>query len=66
MLFKNWLWGIHHKCSKHHLHAYLDEYEYRFNKRNMREWLFNDLVGRLMQNVLHPYSALKIMDAYST
>ena len=26
MQFKNWLRGIHHKCSKEHLHAYLNEY----------------------------------------
>ncbi|MBA4168661.1 MAG: transposase, partial [Chitinophagaceae bacterium] len=28
MQFKNWLRGIHHKCSAQHLHAYLDEYVY--------------------------------------
>jgi len=59
MLFKNWLRGIHHKCSKKHLHAYLDEYKYRFNKRNMRQWLFNDMVGRLMQHEPRPYPVLK-------
>ncbi len=32
MLFKNWLRGIHHKCAKTHLHAYLDEYKYRLVK----------------------------------
>ena len=66
MLFKNWLRGIHHKCSQKHLHAYLDEYKYRFNKRNMRQWIFNDLVGRMMQDVPHPYSVLKTLSAYST
>jgi len=66
MLFKNWLRGTHHKCSKKHLHAYMDEYKYRFNKRNMRKWLFNDLVGRLMHNAPHPYSVLKVLSVYST
>jgi len=66
MLFKNWLRGTHHKCSKQHLHAYLDEYKYRFNKRNMRQWLFNDLIGRMMQDVPHPCSVLKTICAYST
>lgn len=66
MLFKNWLRGIHHKCSKKHLHAYLDEYKYRFNKRNMRKWLFNDLIGRLMHNPPCPYPVLKAIGAYST
>jgi transcription elongation factor Elf1 len=66
MLFKNWLRGIHHKCSKTHLHAYLDEYKYRFNKRNMRQWLFNDMIGRLMHHEPRPYPVLKTICAYST
>jgi len=66
MMFKNWLRGIHHKCSKQHLHAYLDEYKYRFNKRNMRRWLFNDTIRRMMHYWPHPYPVLKTLDAYST
>jgi transposase-like protein len=66
MLFKNWLRGIHHKCSKTHLHAYLDEYKYRFNKRNMRKWIFNDLAARLMNNKPRPYSVLAGLCDYST
>jgi ISXO2-like transposase domain/Transposase zinc-ribbon domain len=66
MLFKNWLRGIHHKCSKLNLYAYLDEYKYRFNKRNMRRWLFNDTIGRMMHYPPHPYPVLKTLDAYST
>jgi hypothetical protein len=66
MLFKNWLRGIHHKCSKRHLHAYLDEYKYRFNKRNMRQWLFNDMIGRLMQHEPRPYPVLKAICEYAT
>jgi hypothetical protein len=66
MLFKNWLRGIHHKCSPTHLHAYLDEYKYRFNKRNMRKWIFNDLVQRLMDNEPRPQTVLASLCAYST
>ena len=66
MLFKNWLRGTHHKCSKEHLHAYLDEYKYRFNKRNMRHLLFNDLIGRMMHHEPKPYLVLKKISAYST
>ena len=66
MLFKNWLRGIHHKCSKKHLHAYLDEYKYRFNKRNMRPWIFNDLIGRLMQTEPKPYPVLKAIGEHYT
>lgn len=66
MMFKNWLRGIHHKCSKQHLHTYLDEYKYRFNKRNMRERIFNSLINRMMNNIPHPYPVLKTLCAYST
>ena len=54
MQFKNWLRGIHHKCSAQHLYAYLDEYVYRFNKRNARKWIFNDVIKKLMHQVPHP------------
>jgi len=66
MQFKNWLRGIHHKCSSQHLHAYLDEYVYRFNKRNARNWIFNDMVNKLMHQIPHPYSVLKTICAYNT
>ncbi len=66
MQFKNWLRGIHHKCSDQYLHAYLDEYVYRFNKRNARRWIFNDVVKKLMHQIPQPYQALKKACAYST
>ena len=66
MQFKNWLRGTHHKCSPQHLHAYLDEYVYRFNKRNIRKWNFNDVVCRLMNQIPHPYSVLKAICVYNT
>ena len=66
MQFKNWLRGTHHQCSKEHLFAYIHEYEYRFNKRNMRKWLFNDVISRMMHQIPHPYHYLKGLCAYST
>lgn len=54
------------KCSKAHLHAYLDKYTYRFNKRHARKWIFNDLIDRLMNQIPHPYPVLKRLCAYST
>jgi transposase-like protein len=65
MQFKNWLRGIHHKCSEQHLHAYLDEYVYRFNKRNARKWIFNDVIEKLMHQIPHPYPILKTICAYN-
>ena len=58
MLFKNWLRGIHHKCSKEHLHAYLKEYVFRFNRRNKRRYLFHEMMQRMMNNFPHPYKYL--------
>lgn len=48
MQFKNWLVGIHHRWSKQHLFAYVDEYIFRFNRRNNREIIFNTVIGRMM------------------
>jgi transposase-like protein len=66
MQFKNWLRGTHHKCSKEYLFAYTDEYQYRFNRRNMRKWLFDDVTGRMMNQFPHPYHYLKTLCVYST
>lgn len=59
MLFKNWLRGIHHKCSKELLQHYLNEYKFRFNYRNMRHKIFDILVDRLMHHPPQPYAVLK-------
>lgn len=56
MLFKNWLRGIHHKCSPEHLHAYLKEYVFRFNKRNKTKYLFHETIKRMMNEFPHPYN----------
>lgn len=66
MQFKNWLVGIHHKWSKQHLFAYADEYVFRFNRRNKRKDIFNDLIDRMMHQVPHPYPIIKNLCAYST
>lgn len=59
MQFKNWLVGIHHRWSKQHLLAYVDEYIFRFNRRNNRKIIFNTLIGRMMQQIPRPYPVLK-------
>lgn len=66
MLFKNWLVGIHHKWSEKHLFAYCNEYEFRFNRRNRRNSIFNSLIDRMMHQVPHPYPVIKTLCAYST
>lgn len=66
MQFKNWLVGIHHRWSKTHLFAYLDEYVFRFNRRNNRKLIFGQLINRMMIQIPHPYPILKGLCAYST
>ena len=64
MQFKNWLRGTHQKCANEYLFAYVNEY--RFNKRNMCNWLFNDIFGKMMHQFPHPYQYLRIRCVYST
>jgi len=66
MQFKNWLVGIHHKWSKQHLYAYADEYVFRFNRRNNRKNIFNELIDRMMNQIPHPHPIIKTLCAYST
>ncbi len=63
MQFKNWLIGIHHKWSRQHLHAYADEYVFRFNRRNCRGRIFHSLIERMIGASPHPYPKLKSLCA---
>lgn len=56
MSFKGWLRGIHHRVE--HLQAYIDEYCYRFNRSNMKEGLFENLMNRMMVAAPLPYKQL--------
>lgn len=50
MNIKGWLRGIHHHCTKERLQGYLDEYHFRFNRRNNMDTIFDVLMRRLMNN----------------
>ena len=52
MNIKGWLRGIHHHCTKERLQGYLDEFHFRFNRRNNMETIFDVLMRRMMQR--HP------------
>jgi len=49
MNIKSWLRGIHHQCSEERLQGYLDEYHFRFNRRNNMESIFDLLIQRMVQ-----------------
>lgn len=50
MNLKGWLRGIHHHCSKEHMQGYLDEYHYRYNRRNNMGSVFDLLLKKMVQN----------------
>lgn len=50
MNLKGWLRGIHHHCTKERLQGYLDEYHYRYNRRNNLDTIFHILIDKMIQN----------------
>jgi len=48
MNLKGWLRGIHHHCSKDRLQGYLEEYHFRYNRRNNMETIFDTLLKRMV------------------
>lgn len=44
--FKNWLRGVHSYCGREYLQKYIDEYFYRFNRRNHRASILDKLIER--------------------
>ncbi len=53
MGFKGWLRGMHHQVEN--LQAYIDEYCYRFNRSNMKEGIFDNLLTRMVNANFFPY-----------
>jgi len=52
---KNWIRGTHHKVSGHHLQSYLDEYFYKFNKRNQLHSLPKGILRSMVKHPWWPY-----------
>jgi hypothetical protein len=49
MNIQGWLRGIHHQCPEEHLQGYLDEYHYRYNRRNHMNTTFDNLICRMVK-----------------
>lgn len=49
MRFKSWLKGIHHHCSGKYIQGYLDEFHFRFNRRNFLDTLLDKLLPRRVE-----------------
>jgi transposase-like protein len=56
-LFKRSIVGAYHQVSAKHLPAYLDEFEFRFNRRRRAD-LFADTIRHLVQAEKMPFKAL--------
>jgi transposase-like protein len=50
MNIQGWVRGIHHHCSKEHFQGYLDEYHYRYNRRNNMGAIFDLTIKRMVFN----------------
>ena len=50
MNLKGWLRGIHHHCSKERLQGYLDEYNFRYNRRSNMDTIFDSLIKKMVLN----------------
>jgi hypothetical protein len=50
MNIKGWLRGIHHHCSKERIQGYLDEYHFRYNRRQKMRAIFDTLIKRMVKN----------------
>ncbi len=55
---KNWLRGIHHKVSKAHVQAYINEFNFRFNRRNILKKCPESLLQMFMKLPWLPYSQI--------
>ena len=49
MDLKSWLRGIHHHCTEERLQGYLDEFHFRFNRRNNMDTIFDVLMKRMVE-----------------
>ena len=50
MNIKGWLRGIHYHCSKERMQGYLNEYHFRYNRRQSMGVIFDLLIKRMVKN----------------
>lgn len=58
--FKNWLRGVHSYCNKEYLDKYIQEYFYRFNRRNHRAHIVENIISRMIKLLPLTYKQIKI------
>jgi len=60
--FKNWLRGVHSYCNKEYLQKYIDEYFFRFNRRNYRKSILDKIIERSVLCKPITYKELKLIE----
>ena len=50
MNVKGWLRGIHHHCSEERMQGYLNEYHFRYNRRQTMGTIFDLLIKRMLKS----------------
>lgn len=57
--FKNWLRGVHSYCNKEYLQVYIDEYFFRYNRRNNRISILDKIIQRCVLHQPVSYQMIK-------
>jgi hypothetical protein len=58
-LFKRGYHGVYHHMSRKHMHRYVDEYTFRFNRRaSEMHSVFSDAINRIAESKALPYKSL--------
>lgn len=47
---RNWLFGVHRHILPQYIQGYLNEYYFRFNRRNNKTLLFDEFISLMMRN----------------
>ncbi len=58
--FKNWIRGVHSYCDISNVEDYINEYFYRFNRRNHRKTITKHLLRRLLLQKAPTFKQLKV------
>lgn len=58
--FKNWLRGVHSYCDKQYQQRYIDEYFFRFNRRNSRGSILDKIIERFVLHKPLTYKMIRI------
>lgn len=59
--FKNWLRGVHSWCNREYVQKYINEYFFRYNRRNHRTSILDKIIERFVQSEPLTFKQMKIL-----